>query len=328
MRIIKTRLKKELNLAYGIDWQKTDKIKYNCLKGKQTIYSIVKKLDLKKENLNLVFVRYVNRNSKYSYLEGFEFDKNDLTKFSIPDWKHVDFVRPFYNKTDALNGLKNACFVHVFQIEPDALNEIKTEKLDSKLFYNDDLNFRVKIDGEAYINSKTLTNNINVMIDGKKHRLDIGYGYGYISNTPGTIKNYTLAEFIDKSGYSLINYRNRLESRLAQKKRQNLADAIRNHEFDKQNDELFYGIIELKDLIARDLSRARNSYRIKQMADRLNACANLMERYEEHEMFIRNVFDDNAHRLRSYQSKQDVNEEIERFSNKIQEYRKKILRGE
>lgn len=328
IKIKRTKLKKELNNTYGIDWQKTNKIKYNCLKGKQTIYSIVKKLDLKKENLNLVFVRYKSRITKDSYFEGFQYKKNDLTKFIIPDWKYSNILRPFYNKTNVLNALKQATFVHVFQVEPDALNEVKKEKLDEKLFYNDDLNFRVKIDGEIYINSQTLKNNINVMINGKKQRLDIGFSHGYISNRPGTIKDYTLAEFVDKSGYSLINHRNKLESRFAQKKRQTLADAIKNHEFDRKNDELFYSIIELKDIIARDLSRARNSHRIKQMARRLYDCAEFMEKYEEHETFIRNVFDDNVHRLRSYHSKQDVNEEIERFSNKIQEYREKILRGE
>lgn len=323
MRIKRTKLKKELNKYYGIDWEKPDKIKYNCLKGKQTLFSIAKKLDLKKENLNIVFIRYKNKLTNDSYFEGFQYEKDDLTKFFIPDWRGTCSLMPFYNKTDVLTALKRASFVHVFQVEPDALNEVKKIKLDERLFYNDDLNFRVKIDGTAYINSQNLRSNIDVMINGKKHRLDIGFMHGNI----GTLKNYTLKEFVDKSGYSLVNHRNKLNSRLCAKRHKTLENAIINHKFDKKNDDLFYNIIELKDLVSNSLSRARNSYRIKLCSNWLDACAVFMEQYETHEQFIKNVFNENTHRLRMYHSIKEVYDAIDELNEKIRIYKDGILKG-
>lgn len=322
------KIKKELYKKYGIDWQQSEKIKITKIDGKdlKTIKSIAKLLDLKKENLNLIFFYWTKEHGyyDYDYFKGIELSKEDISKFSLID--NMFNLSSFYSKKDVNAALKEEeKELYIIEVMPDAVTgEKKDFHLDNKLFYNDDLNFRVKIKNDAYISSVNLQRIQDVYVNGKKYLLEISYLHGRI----GSLKKYTLADFIDKSGYSLINHRNKLNSRLQAKKNAHLVDAIKSRKFLKENDKLFYAILKIKDTIADDLRLARNSHRLYKKADFLYDLSYLMKDFERHESKIEKADDEHVSSYDKYTTIEQVEENIENLTEKIKNFKEKYLRGE
>ena len=324
--MIKTYYKKDLNKIFGIDWQQTEKIKYSCLKNCNTINKIVKKISLNPENLNLICIKKKN-SYKQSYLKIIVLRK-DLKNFDLLE-KTNNFVRTFYTKGDAIDEIKKANYIHVFSVEPDALNLVQPErKIDKELFYNEDLNFRVKIKSDIYIRSKKLDAGIDVMIDGKKYFLNIGYSHGYISSIPGTIINYTLSDFVDKSGYSLINHRNRLKGRLEKKQYETLIKNITNNKFQKANDNIFYLLDEIREIIASKLLENKSKHGCYKTSCYLTELLKLWQNFEEHEFTLEISLNMGISKYKKYTNTKEVLDTIQSLKKQAEKLKSKILKGE
>lgn len=260
----------------------------------------------------------------YEYFKGIELSHEDLSKFSLIE--HCHKISSFYCKKDVNAALKEEeKNIYVIEVKPDAVKgEQKDFRLDEKIFYNDDLNFRVNIKGEEYISSINLQRIQDVYVNEKKYLLEISYLHGCI----GSLKKYTLSDFIDKSGYSLINHRNKLNSRLRAKKNAHLIEAIKGRNFLKENDKLFYAILKIKDTIADDLRLARNSHRLYKKADLLYGLSYLMRDFERHENKIEKADDEHVSIYDKYITIEQVEENIKELTEKINNFKEKYLRGE
>lgn len=336
----KTRIKKTLYDIYGVDWQQSEKIKVSCKKNpygiKLTPTKIWKLFDLKKSNLNLVLIRYKTA-SRYQRCELLEIDKEDKVFIDTVDasaiknqyyYKNPSFslYGKFFSKTDAMNEIKSAEYIHVIEVTPEALRVVKQEKsLDSQLFYNDDLNFRIKPLLPKGSDWAEFNHNIKVNINGKLKRLDIGFAHGAI----GSVKNYYLADFVDKSGYSLINHRNKLKAKLEKLHQENLIQAIDKKEHIAPIKSAYRLIENMMTILSVKLTASStNIYytRLKdfvEIQDCLDCCIKALTRLKNLEEIIEEIKNSRKGGYGGYHSYQDILDTVESIKQYVeQQYRK------
>ena len=205
-------------------------------------------------------------------------DKENYTTKIVqinPDLKNIDLLSTYkfwFSYLGKFNTKKDfeACrkdkniFYWIIEIKPEAIINKKNINIEHEVMYNNkNMLERFIIESEAYIKYALNYSAIDVSKDGKKYSLNITTMYGRIKinkyDTENGLKYYVLQDVLDKSGYPVYQYRERLKSILKNNKLNNVKNAVKNGTFTERNNFLLKLIMNTKKIYLEKLEQADTS---------------------------------------------------------------------
>lgn len=117
------------------------------------------------------------------------------------------------------------------------------------MYNNKNMLERFIVESEAYIKYALNYSAIDVSKDGKKYSLN---------KTENGLKYYVLQDVLDKSGYPVYQYRERLKSILRNNKLNNVKNAVKNGTFTERNNHLLKLIMDTKKNISWKIRTSRH----------------------------------------------------------------------
>lgn len=274
MKKFDDRIKKILHDNFGINWHKPEDINIISGQGKFTIDNLIKTHQLSENNLNLLLVSYPYYGDKENYT-------TKIVQIN-PDLKNIDLLSTYkfwFSYLGKFNTKKDfeACrkdeniFYWIIEIKPEAIINKKNINIEHEIMYNNkNMLERFIVESEAYIKYALNYNAIDVSKDGKKYSLNITTMYGRIKinkyDTENGLKYYVLQDVLDKSGYPVYQYRERLKSILRNNKLNNVKNAVKNGTFTERNNHLLKLIMDTKKYILKNWSKPihrRQFYNLK-----------------------------------------------------------------
>jgi hypothetical protein len=260
MKKFDDRIKKILHDNFGINWHKPEDINIISGQGKFTIDNLIKTHQLSENNLNLLLVSYPYYGDKENYT-------TKIVQIN-PDLKNIDLLSTYkfwFSYLGKFNTKKDfeACrkdeniFYWIIEIKPEAIINKKNINIEHEIMYNNkNMLDRFIVEGEAYIKYALNYSAIDVFKDGKKYSLNITTMYGRIKinkyDTENGLKYYVLKDVLDKSGYPVYQYRERLKSILRNNKLNNVKNAVKNGTFTERNNHLLKLIMDTKKYILKN----------------------------------------------------------------------------
>lgn len=332
MKKFDDRIKKILHDNFGINWHKPEDINIISGQGKFTIDNLIKIHQLSENNLNLLLVSYPYYGDKENYT-------TKIVQIN-PDLKNIDLLSTYkfwFSYLGKFNTKKDfeACrkdeniFYWVIEIKPEAIINKKNINIEHEIMYNNkNMLERFIVEGEAYIKYTLNYSAIDVSKDGKKYSLNITTMHGRIKinkyDTENGLKHYVLQDVLDKSGYPVYQYRERLKSILRNNKLNNVKNAVKNDTFTERNNHLLKLIMDTKKIYLEKLEQADTSEAILQLESRF-CFANRLKKYEQFIEYQKNTLNDELSIYNKFTSIDEVINEYCEIKNKILEDKEALL---
>lgn len=332
MKKFDDRIKKILHDNFGINWHKPEDINIISGQGKFTIDNLVKTYQLSENNLNLLLVSYPYYGNKEDYM-------TKIVQIN-PDLKNIDllstykfwfsYLGKFSTKKDFEACRKDEnIFYWIIEIKPEAIINKKSINIEHEIMYNNkNMLERFIVEGEAYIKYALNYSAIDVFKDGKKYSLNITTMYGRIKinkyDTENGLKYYVLQDVLDKSGYPVYQYRERLKSILKNNKLNNVKNAVKNGTFTERNNHLLKLIMDTKKIYLKKLEQADTSEAVLQLESRF-CFANRLKKYEQFIEYQKNSLNDELSIYNKFTSIDEVINEYCEIKNKILEDKEALL---
>ena len=324
MKKFDDRIKKILYDKFGINWHKSEDINIISGQGKFTIDNLIKTHQLSENNINLLLVSYPYFGDKENYM-------TKIVQIN-PELKNIDllskynfwfsYLGNFYAKKDFEECRKDEnIFYWIIEVKPEAIINKKNINIEHEIMYNNkNMLERFIVEGEAYIKYVLNYSAIDVIKDGKKYSLDITTMY----DTENGLKHYVLQDVLDKSGYPVYQYRERLKNILKNNKLNNVKNAVKNGTFTEINNHLFKLILDTKKIYLEKLEQADTSDAVLQLESRF-CFANRLLKYEQFIEYQKNVLNNELSIYNKFTSIDEVINEYCEIKNKILEDKDALL---
>lgn len=311
MKKFNNRIKKILYNNFGIVWQKFESIGIIKGEGKFTIDKLIKTYNLKAENFNLLIMSYPYHGDKNKYTTKIVQINPDLKNVDLlRSYRFYDVVNTFCTKQDFETCRKDEDVIFwIVEVKPEAIKNNKKINIEHEIMYNrKNLNERFIVEGKAYIKLRQNYNAIDINKNGKIYPLNITIMHGRLKineyDTENGLKYYVLQDVLDKSGYPVYQYRERLKGILRQRKQVRLNCAIETGQLDEQNDRLLKLILETKNIFSEKLKNTSNFADLRKIKN-LDQLEAMMTKYETHLRMQQNALNDEIREWDKYTSLQE-----------------------
>lgn len=287
---------KVLHADLGIDWQKKEFISIYNHTGKFTFKSLSKEFNLNKDNINLLFITFMEwgrKQIKGVRLKGYDLAKYDIFK-SKHGYRHFD---TFYSKQEVENIRKRDDIeVCVVSINKQALGQVKEFQWSA---WN-------LVKGAKYTD-RIIVKNKEIYVNNRKEDLISYYDFKQVQDD------------LDKSGYSVVDKRRSLQEILKQRKIDEL-NKVKDEAFKEENAKIYTRLIFARELIIKELQEADTRDEIAKIVNKLENLKGAFGSYERHLTNLRNVPNPSITAWNEYKSIAEVEEELQSMNIYISEH--------
>lgn len=332
MKKFDDRIKKVLYNKFGINWHRAEDVNIISGQGRFTVNNLIKKYQLSENNVNFLLVSH----PFCGYKECYE------TKIVLinPDLKNIDLLSTYKFWGSHLGTFNTkqdfeACrkdeniFYWIIEVRPEAIINNKNMNIEYEIMYNNkNMLERFIVKDEAYMEQAFDHVGIDLIKDGKKYLLNVCTMHGKLKqhsyDTENGLKYFTLQDLLDKSGYPVYQYRERLKSILKKNKLNNVKNAVKNGVFTERNNRLLILIMKTKKIYLEKLERANTSETVLLLENHF-CFANRFKEYEQFIEYQKNILDDELSIYTKFTSIDEVINKYCKIKNKILEYKEALL---
>lgn len=287
---------KVLHADLGIDWQKKEFISIYKHTGKFTFKSLSKKFNLNRDNINLLFITFIEWGRKQ--VKGVRLKGYDLAKYDIfvskHGYRHFD---TFYRKQEVENVRKRDDIeVCIVSINKQALGQVKEQQWSA---WN-------LVKGAKYTDRITVKNE-EIYVNNHREDLISYYDFKQVQDD------------LDKSGYSVLDKRRSLRETLEQRKIDEL-NKVKDEAFKEENAKIYTKLVFARELIIKELQEADTRDEIAKIVNKLEDLRSAFGSYERHLRRLNNIPLAKIKDYNKYNSIAEVEEELQNMNIYISEH--------